>query len=198
MIEIGFRDLKEAADDIRNKQAVRYTYYLSASIPVQNNKSAKAVLAADQDADIQITHITASVIAPSDISGYRLTSQGTDFPLPGSPSGYAERGLTLNVYAGSNKNLQLSDPTIFKTAVPPYTEHGFNFDCKTILQPGYLPGQFSRPVPFDYYLKVGDKLTFQFFNRDTKIGDVDESPINLYHFVTLTLTCKKLEAFSSL
>lgn len=178
MIDVGFRELKDTVVDLRNKQAVRRPYFMSASIPVPNGGRAKATLVCDQDADIQVCGINGTVIAPSDVYGRRYNTL-TIWPMPGSAGGYAERGLIMRAYASSDKEDTLSDPENF-------------MDVKTMLQPGYKIGGFSRPYPFSRYLQRDSKLTFEFINNDTY--GVGEGTV--FHFVSLVLTCRKYEPFT--
>ena len=182
MIDVGFRELKDNLSDMRNKQAVRRPYFMSASIPVPNNGRAKATLVCDQDADIMVCGLNGSIVAPSDVNGRRLSSQSTIWPIAVSGGlaidGFAERGISMRVYASSEKELQLSDPLNF-------------MDAKMFLQPGYRIGGFSRPMPFTRYLQRDSKLTFEFLNSDTATG---AAPV--FHFVTLILACRKYEPFT--
>ncbi len=182
MIDVGFRELKDNLKDMRNKQAVRRPYFMSASIPVPNNGRAKATLVCDQDADICVLGLNGSIVAPSDVNGRRLASQATIWPITAvggaGVAGFAERGISMRVYDSSSKELQLSDPLNF-------------MDAKMFLQPGYRIGGFSRPMPFTHYLQRDSKLTFEFLNSDTETG---EAPV--FHFVTLVLTCRKYEPFT--
>lgn len=184
MLEVGFRELKDSAKDLRNKQAVRRPYFLGASIPVPNGRMARATLVCDQDADILITGINGTVTAPADVYGRRLPYDGALWPLFQSGgsgfSGYAERGLKVRVFASSDKEDTLSDPVNF-------------MEVKNFLQPGYRVGGFARPYPFTHYLQRNAKLTFEFLNLDTT-APAFEAPI--FHFVSLTLTCRKYDPFT--
>lgn len=185
MLTVGFRDLHQAAIDIRNKQGVRYPYFLEASVAVPNGGLARASLVADQDADIFIFGLNGVVIAPADDAGRRRGNDPSDFPFVLTPTGLpidgtAERGLQMRIFDGTDKTLQLSDPVNL-------------VDVKTLLQPGYFPGAFSRPVDFRHYLRRNGKLTFEFFNADQAVSPF-ETP--LFHFVTLTLSCHKYEPFT--
>lgn len=175
MLEVGFRELKDTVVDLRNKQSVRRPYFLSASIPVPNNGRAKATLVCDQDADIEVCGLNGTVVAPADVFGRRAAGSLTIWPMANVAAGYAERGLFMRVYASSDKEDTLSDPENF-------------MDVKTFLQPGYMIGAFSRPFPFTRYLQRDSKLTFEFLNKDTTS--------ELFHFVSLTLTCRKYEPFT--
>ncbi len=177
MIDIAFRELKDNLSDMRNKQAVRRPYFMSASIPVPNGGMAKATLVCDQDADIMVHGLNGSIIAPADVNGRRLTNQASTWPIS-EAYGYAERGISMRVYESSAKEMQLSDPANF-------------MDAKMFLQPGYRIGGLSRPMPFTRYMQRDSKLTFEFLNSDTETG---ETPV--YHFVTLILTCRKYESFT--
>jgi len=180
MLEVGFRELKDAATDLRNKQSVRRPYFMTASIPVPNGGLARATLVGDSDADTYITGINGAIIAPADANGRRVLTGNTIWPVPftgAQPQGYAETGLRMRWFENSDKELSLSDPNTFCS-------------CRSILQPGYRMGWFSRPFPFERFLKRGAKLTFEFINSDTGTG-----PVPLFHFVSLTLTCKKYDGF---
>lgn len=183
MAEVGFRDLQESATDLRNKQAVRRPYYLSGAVAVPNGGNAKITFVCDKDADICVLGINGTVIAPATFNGFREDG-ATPMLWPLNPvtpiGGYAERGLFMRVYDGSKKGYQLSDPKEY-------------MDVKEYLQPGYIPGAFSRPVPFRHYMKRDDKLIFEFINKDTSTS---ESRGRIYHFVTLNLTCRKYEPFT--
>lgn len=180
MVEVGFRELGESLADMRNKQAVRRPYFLSASIPVPNGGQARATLVCDVDADIQIVGINGSIVAPSDVYGRRLESQATIWPVsaPGgvAVNGYAERGLVMRIFETNNKDLSLSDPDNY-------------MDAKMFLQPGYRIGGLSRPMPWKRYMQRSSKLSFDFINRDAVAEGV-------YHYVTLVLTCRKYEPFT--
>lgn len=180
MIEVGFRELKDTVVDMRNKQAIRRAYFLSASIPVPNGGRAKATLVCDQDADIMVMGFNGSIVAPATVAGQRAGRASTIWPAPsnnGNIDGYAERGLLMRIYASSDKEDTLSDPENF-------------MDAKTMLQPGYQIGTFSRPFPFKRYLQRDSKLTFEFINTDTaNRGEV-------FHFVSLVLSCRKYEPFT--
>lgn len=183
MIDVGFRELKDTVADLRNKQSVRRPYFMSASIPVPNGGRAKATLVCDQDADIAVCGLNGTVVAPADVYGRRLPFASTIWPIPYPGGividGWAERGLNMRVYASSDKEDTLSDPEHF-------------MDAKTMLQPGYKIGGFSRPYPFLRYLQRDSKLTFEFINTDTYgVGDG-----NVFHFVSLILTCRKYEPFT--
>ncbi len=178
-MDVGFRELKDNAVDMRNKQAVRRPYFMSASIPVPNGGIARATLVCDQDADIYIQGLTGSIVAPSDVYGRRLENVATIWPTPaydGQVAGYAERGIKMRIYAAADKEDTLSDPEQY-------------LDAKMILQPGYQIGGFSRPYAFSRYLRRDSKLTFEFLNMDAAQADV-------FHFVSLVLTCKKLDPFT--
>lgn len=178
MIDVGFRELKDTVVDLRNKQAVRRPYFMSASVPVPNGGRAKATLVCDQDADIQVCGLNGTVIAPANVLGHRFNTI-TIWPMPGAAGGYADRGLIMRIYASSDKEDTLSDPEHF-------------MDVKTMLQPGYKIGGFSRPYPFSRYLQRDSKLTFEFINTDTY--GVESG--NVFHFVSLVLTCRKYEPFT--
>lgn len=180
MLEVGFRELGESLQDLRNKQSVRRTYFMSASIPVPNgNGQGRITLVCDQDADIQILGLNGTIVAPADVNGRRVINAASIFPLSSvagvDVAGYAERGLKMRIFETNDKNLSLSDPDNY-------------MDVKMFLQPGYRVGGLSRPMPWKRYLQRDSKLSFDFINTDTATGGVA-----LYHFVTLILTCRKYD-----
>lgn len=179
MLEVAFRDLRESAIDIRNKQAFRYPFKMGASILVPNgNGLARATLVADETVDIEVMGLNATVVAPCDSYGRRLISQSSSFPMPGAATGYAERGIRLRWFAASEKEDQLSDPLTL-------------VDAKNLFQPGYMPGRFKQAYPLHRYLKRSDKLTFELLNTDTATGEG-----GVFHFVTLVLSCRRYETFT--
>lgn len=183
MIEVGFRELKDSAKDLRDKQAVRRPYFLSASIPVPNGGIARATLVCDRDADIMVKGLNGTVTAPADVAGRRLLTQATDFPFAVTNAGlavdgFASGGLLMRVFHASDKEDQLSDPINL-------------LDARNFLQPGYFLGRLTRPYPFSRYLRRDSKLTFEFVNQDTRTGEG-----GVFHFVNLTLSCFKYEPFT--
>lgn len=181
MLEVGFRELKDSIKDIRDKQTARRPYYLSASIPVVNGGRARATLVCDRDADIYVFGLNGTVTAPATSAGRRLPNQATDFPMGVTLGGlaidgFAERGLLMRVFDNSESEDQLSDPVNL-------------MEAKNFLQPGYFIGKFARPYPFCRYLRRDSKLTFEFFNQETPNAEV-------FHFVNLTLSCRKYESFT--
>lgn len=180
MLEVGFRELGENLQDLRNKQSVRRPYFMSASLPVPNGGQGRITLVCDQDADIQILGLNGTIVAPADVNGRRVMSAHSIFPLSVTAlgvaiDGYAERGLKMRIFETNDKNLSLSDPDNY-------------MDAKMFLQPGYRVGDLSRPMPWKRYLQRDSKLSFDFINSDTATGGVA-----LYHFVTLILTCRKYD-----
>jgi hypothetical protein len=219
MLEIAYRNLDDALVDLRDKQATRQNFFMTGKVPVPNRGRAKIVFVPDMDGDFDIRGITASVVAPTDIYGRRMTPENgiTDFPIAlrtwnddpvGPPrSNYAERGLILRIYDGKS-DLMLSDPepdmTLNQNAgngtspFPPETAPFFNhlLDVKTFFQPGYRLGAFSQPIPFRYYLPRENKLVFEFQNLDTAIGSDNGDPETFfpqYHTVTIVLSGRKIE-----
>jgi hypothetical protein len=197
MIDVGFRDLHDNVVDLRNKQTARHPFFMSGSVLVPNRVGgipgmAKLTLVADQDADILITGINGSVIAPADSAGRRSAASASLFPFGisnvGVPiPGFAGAGLEVSAYAGTNQALQLipiPDRRVVNDLALGVVEVTNSVPVGNFLQPGYFLGRFVRPYPWRYYLRRSDKLVFQFHNRDTTAG-------NLFHFVSIVLTCKK-------
>lgn len=188
-VDIAFRSLTEGITDLRDKQATRQTFFMSAKVPVPNGGSMKMYFVPDMDADFAITGLTGSVVAPSDAAGNRYAPNlaHTLWPLNGAApvNGYAERGLILQIYDAQN-GLRLSDPSPDKWEV----NLPFNplVNVKDFLQPGYRLGAFTQPQKFCYYLRRTNKLVFEFFNRDTTV----QHGRLVYHTVAITLCGRKV------
>ena len=185
-MEIGFRNLKEGIVDLRNKQATRQTFFATGKVAVPSGGQASISFVPDEDADLAISGLVGSVVAPSNAQGYRVAG-ATLWPVnPLYPAnGYAERGLILQIFDGKS-GLQLTDPEPDKWEV----NLGFNplVNVKDFLQPGYQIGAMSEPQVFRYYLRRGNKLVFKFYNRDTAVQAGDP----VFHTVAVTLSGRKV------
>jgi hypothetical protein len=200
MFDVGFRDLVDSANDIADKQVFRHTFFFSGSVAVPNRAlgnpgRAKITVVADQDADILITGINGTVIAPATAAGRRSDAAATIFPFGNTAAGvaipgFASDGLEVDIYSGSEKSDKLTDlpgDNIINTVALGVIAQPTRLKVRDLLNPGYFPGRYTRPAPFRRYLRKSDKLVFEFFNNDTTEG-------GLFHFVSILLTCRKYEA----
>lgn len=184
--------VKIEAQDLRDKQAYRYNFTFPNAIAVPNNGQRSFQIVVDADADFYAERLTGSALGPTDKAGVRLAgqqasgdnpnvpAQPTNFPLVGTTTGYADRGLMVEIKDGGSR-INLTD--------------GF-VPLEIIFTPGYDIGTFHIPFPFKYYIRRSAKLVFNFSNRD-KAAPVAVAGYNtppfLYHFVTAALNgCKYL------
>jgi hypothetical protein len=175
--------LRIEAQDLRDKQAYRYKFMFPQSVAVPNNGQRAFQFVIDADADFYAERFTGSALGPSDSAGVRLAGQQpasdnpnvppepTNFPLVGTTTGYADRGLMVNIKDGGSR-IELTD--------------GF-VPLELLFTPGYDFGTFHIPFPFKYYVRRTSKLVFTFVNRD-KAAPVAVTGYNtpqfLYHFVS--------------
>lgn len=150
------------AANFRRIQLNKYSFFYVLNIPVANNNTIPAFLTIEEDADFQVCQITGSAYGPTDSNGVRQTASATDFPLAGTSTGYADRGLTL----------QLTD-----TGAGRVLTNGF-VPVETFLSPGYGL-QFFQPYPFKYWTKRNSSFRFDIRNRD--------SQANLWHYLSIVL-----------
>ncbi len=174
------------ADDLENKQSVRYKFAYPQMVAVPNNGQRQAQLVVDEDADFYAERITGSCLGPTDMNGIRLAGQQsavqnpnvppqpTNFPFIGTSTGYADRGLMVRIFEGGS-TLMLTDGYV---------------PVELIFTPGYDPGTFHIPFPFKYYVKRNSKMVFDFINRDQAVPQAVvgyNTPSILFHFVGLSL-----------
>jgi len=160
------------AQDLRDKQAVKYNFTYPQTVVVPNNGQRSFQIVVDADADFYAERLTGSALGPCDTNGLRLTSQPTNFPYLGTTVGFADRGLMVNIKDGGSR-VDLTD--------------GF-VPLELIFTPGYDVGTFYIPFPFRYFVRRNAKLVFTFLNRDTKVGIAPETVgSQLFHFVGASL-----------
>jgi hypothetical protein len=159
------------AQDHRDKQAYRYNFTFPQSVAVPNNGQRALQIVVDADADFYAERLTGSALGPTTQAGVRLVAQNTDFRYIGTTTGFADRGLMVNIKDGGSR-IDLTD--------------GF-VPLELIFTPGYDVGTFYIPFPFKYYVRRNAKLVFTFLNRDTQVGIAPIAGQTLFHFVSVAL-----------
>lgn len=152
--------------NFRRIQVSKYAFIYALNVPVANNTTLPAILTIEEDADFLVTSITGSAYGPTDVTGLRLVDSETDFPLAGTTSGYADRGLQCKITDTGAGRLLTS---------------GF-ISLETILTPGYGISLYT-PYPFKYLIRRNSKIQFDIRNRDT----VTDDEVTLYHFTSICL-----------
>ncbi len=152
------------AANFRKVQLTKYSFLYALNVPVANNTTLPALLTIEEDADFLVESFTGSCYGPTDVNGARQSGVATIFPLAGTTTGYADRGVMANVTdTGSGRKLT----------------SGF-VPLETILSPGYgASPSLQQPYPFKYMIKRSSKLQFDLRNRDTTA--------NYYHFVSIVM-----------
>lgn len=142
-----------ALEQINNRQVQKYKYhyFYSISAIIAANTTTPFTLAIEQDADFVIEKWTGSCYGPVDANGIQVPAGATDFPQPGTTTGFAGRGLLVKLTdTGSGKDL--SD--------------GF-IPLECLLSPGYGVNTFA-PYPAKYFARRNSKIRFDFKNKDTQ------------------------------
>lgn len=182
--------VKIEAQDLRDKQAYKYNFTFPQAIAVPNNGQRAFQITVDADADFYAERLTGSALGPCDTSGIRYAGQQsaadnpnvppqpTNFPYIGTTTGYADRGLMVEIKDGGSR-INLTD--------------GF-VPLELLFTPGYDIGTFYIPFPFKYYVRRSAKLVFNFSNRDkaapAAVAGYNTPPF-LYHFVSVALNGSK-------
>lgn len=149
-------------ENFRRIQMTKYAFIYALNVPVANNTTLPALLTIEEDADFLVHAITGSAYGPTDVNGARQTAVATIFPLAGTTTGFADRGVTTRV----------SD-----TGAGRLLTGGF-VPLETLLSPGYGLSLFT-PFPYKYLIKRNSKIQFDLRNRDTTA--------NYYHWVSICL-----------
>jgi len=157
------------AQDLRDKQAVKYNFTYPQSVVVPNNGQRAFQIVVDADADFYAERMTGSALGPCDSAGIRLVAENTNFPYLGTTVGFADRGLMVQIKDGGSR-VDLTDGYV---------------PLELIFTPGYDVGTFNVPFPFKYFIRRNAKIVFNFLNRDTKTTIVGQN--QMYHAVSVAL-----------
>lgn len=119
------------------------------------------------EADFRIQFLSGACQGPVNAAGLRVNG-ATDFPAPGTTTGYAERGLELRIIHLSHSGRELSQTrqmlnasaTVIRDFLP----------VENLLTPGYGYGPFFRMRPFEYFLPRGETLRIDVRNQDNAAG----------------------------
>ena len=145
----------------RDTQKYKYGYSYSVSDAIPNGLQKAVELTIEKDADFLCQRLTIAAYGPTDMNGVRQVAALTDFPLAGVATGYADRGLSVDVKDNTGRQLT-------KGFVP--------------LELFGAPGngvQLHMPYPYNSLFTANSIITFNFNNRDTVA--------NFYHYVTVAM-----------
>lgn len=195
-----FEDITQEELHFRKVQLNKYShaYHLTALCPVEDwewgvNRSVitRAILEAEEDADVHFTRMTGSVIAPVDANGQMTADVGLDsaFLAAGVTSGRMERGLSMhisNFSTGVDLTARFQDPQAGATLRNDF------IPVETLLSPGY-GFSFYKPYPFEYFLPRNQKMLFQFRNRDRVRTPNGASDSDYFHRITICLIGRRIE-----
>jgi hypothetical protein len=196
-----FEDITQEELHFRKVQLNQYShaYHLTALCPVESREAAvnrsvitRAILEAEEDADVHFTRMTGSVIAPVDSNGQWV---GTDIGLDGAflpagvDSGRMTGGLSMSIAnhsTGVTLTSRYQDPQVGATLLNDF------IPVELMLTPGY-GFTFYKPYPFDYFLPRNQKMLFLFRNRDRQgaAGEVQDS--DYFHRITICLIGQRIE-----
>ena len=156
------------AQHFRQIQMTKYAFIYTLNVPVANNTTLPALLTIEEDADFIVHSFTGSCYGPCDVNGARQTGVATIFPLAGTTTGYADRGVTA----------KLTDTGAGRTLTSGFVP------LEAILSPGYgMSPSLQTLFPFKYTIRRNSKIQFDLRNRDTTA--------NYFHWVSICLQGEK-------
>jgi hypothetical protein len=157
-------------DELRHNRDVQkwkyaFTYTINKAIP--NGGKEPVTLNILDDADFVVQKITISAYGPTNSNGVRQVNAATNFPMAGTLTGFADRGLQLKVTdKGSGRDLT----------------NGY-VNLELFGSPGYGV-QLHMPFPYNTTFYARSQLVFDFNNRDSATIEGG----TLYHFASIALT----------
>lgn len=164
-----FEDITQEALHFRRVQLNQYAhaYHTTVFCPAgaattSRNIITRAILEAEEDADVHFTRLSGSCIGPVDSAGQLSAFDVPAFLPPGVTAGRAERGVSMaltNLSTGVSLTSRYQDPQTGATLRNDFVP------IELLLSPGY-GFTFYKPYPFDYFLPRNQKLLFEFRNRD--------------------------------
>lgn len=195
-----FEDITQESMHFRKVQLNQYAhaYHLTALCPVEDWEGAvnrsiitRAILEAEEDADVHFTRMSGSVIAPVDANGQMTADVGLSsaFLAPGVSSGRMMAGLSVRISnwsTGVNLTGRYQDPQVGATLENDFIPVGL------LLSPGY-GFTFYKPYAFEYFLPRNQKLLFEFRNRDRVRTPNGASDSDYFHRVTVCLIGQRIE-----
>jgi hypothetical protein len=186
-----FDDTTQEELHFRKVQLNQYShaYHVTAFCPVEQgaaptrNIITRAILEAEEDADVHFTRISGSCIGPVDRNGQLVTAGVPAFLAAGVTAGRADRGVGIritNYSTGVDLTGRYQDPQVGATQRNDFIPAGL------LLTPGY-GFTFYKPFPFDYVLSRTQKILFEFRNRDSENSD------NFGHRISVCLIGQRIE-----
>lgn len=168
-----FEDIIQEELHFRKVQLNQYShaYHVTAFCPVEATAAnrdiiTRAILEAEEDADVHFTRISGSCIGPVNQDGQSVGAAVPAFLAAGVTAGRADRGVSVcisNWSTGQNLTGRYQDPQAGATLRNDFVP------VELLLSPGY-GFTFYRPYPFDYFLPRTQKILFEFRNRDSREG----------------------------
>jgi len=157
-----FKSIQQEQMHKRLNQKYKYNYTYQVEALVANAQTQPTFLTITQDADFMIEKITGSVFGPVNDQGVPQIAGATDFPMPGTTTGFAGRGLSMKITdTGAARDLT----------------NGF-IPVETMLTPGYGI-ELYLPYTIRYFARRNSRLRFDFRNQDTAAS--------LFHSITIAL-----------
>jgi len=165
MSQAVFKSIQQEQQHKRLHQKYKYNYTYQVDGIVNASTTLAVFLTITQDADFMLEKLTGSVLGPVDANGVPQTAGATDFPMPGTTTGFAGRGLSV----------QITD-----TGAARDITNGF-LPLETILSPGYGV-QMYLPYPIRYFARRNSRLRFDFRNQDTQARQSVTIALNGYKY----------------
>ena len=192
-----FKATRDEELHFRRTQLNQYShaYSLTALCPASDTDIAagnigvitRAVLENEEDADFLIMKMSGSVEAPVDNNGQPLPNivGSGAYLAPTVSSGRMERGLSMrisNLSTGVDLTARFQDPQVGATLANNF------IPVENLLSPGY-GFRMYKPIPFTYMLIRGERLLFEFRNRDSGSGEDGD----FFHRVCIALIGQRAE-----
>lgn len=179
--ELYFRE----AEPYRNQKA----FTLKAVIP-NGGALVSAWLQIDTSGDFLCESLTGSAQGPVNSAGLWQKNSATDFPMAGTTTGWADRGVLLSIVDVGRQGIQYTAVQGNLNIVAAGTSYYDRIPFGALAAPGYASagesfalGSLYRPQPFKVLFPKGALIRFDFRNLDAQAG--------LYHRVDLVLKGKR-------
>lgn len=157
-----FKSIQQEQISKRLHQRYKFNYSYQVEGIIAPASTQPVFLTITQGEDFMIEKITGSVFGPTTSLGVPSPAGATDFPMPGTTTGFAGRGLSVQIVdTGASRDLT----------------NGF-IPLETMLTPGYGV-QLFQPYTLKYFARRNSRLRFDFRNQDTQA--------NAYQSVTIVL-----------
>lgn len=164
--DIAFASVVKNLQHEREVQKFKYNFTYTVSDQIPNDSGKPVFIIIQDDADFVPQRITLTAFGPTDQYGVRQVNAATDFPMAGTSTGYADRGLQVKITdSGSNRDLT----------------NGY-VNVELFGAPGYGV-QMHLPFPYNTTFVARSQIRFDFKNRDSVAG--------YYHSVSIAMNGNK-------